>query len=418
MGNIRTLADLLAMIRRRIVLIVTVFVIGSIVSFAVAMQRQRSYESTAVLQMELPRIAGATAAESVTQSGQRMQLLEQQIRSRDSLMELADRHGIFDGVPDLPVSQRLAVMRSSVSVEAIRAPHSFNSETAVSAIVIRVVMPDPVLAAEIANELADKILDNTALRKSTVARETLDFYAREERRLSGELAALEAEITAFKNAQIAALPESLAARRMELNALELQLRDYDREIMELQQELLPLQAVTAPRVVEQRRMTLLEARMEALQTRNDAVERRIRELQESITLTPTIETRLGTYARRQQELQDQYSVINRRRAEAETTQRLDSEQQTEHFTLLEEALPPDYPMSTGRRKVMAAGGLASGLLAVALAFLLELKNPAIRSARQMESVLQIRPVIALPDLGAPRRRGLLARLFGRRSPQP
>ncbi|RRH77927.1 Wzz/FepE/Etk N-terminal domain-containing protein [Falsigemmobacter faecalis] len=418
MGNIRSLTDLLAMIRRRIVLIVTIFLIGSVISFYMAMQKSRSYESTAVLQMEMPRIAGATAAESVTHSGQRMQLLEQQIRSRDSLLALADRHGLFDAIPDLPIGQRLAIMRNSVILDSIRAPHSFNSETAVSAIVIRVVMPDPVTAADMANELASQVLESTNTRKSAVARETLDFFASEERRISGELATLEAEMTAFKNAQIAALPESLSARRQELSQLEEQIRDFDRQIMDLQQELLPLQAVVAPRVVEQRRMTLLESRMEALQSRQKSVDARISDLQESITLTPMVESRLGTYLRRQQQLQDQYSVINRRRAEAETSQRLDSEQQTEHFTLLEAALPPDYAMSSGRRKVMAAGGLASGLLAVGLAFLLELKNPAIRTARQMESVLKIRPVIALPELGPARRRGLLSRLFGRRVPQP
>ncbi|MFC0279303.1 hypothetical protein ACFOHK_14220 [Falsigemmobacter intermedius] len=418
MGNIRSLTDLVDLIRRHLVLILFVFLIGSILSFVVAMQRQRSFESTAILQMELPRIAGATAAESVTQSGQRMQLLEQQIRSRDSLLGLAERYGIFDTAPELPIGQRLSIMRNSVNLESIRTPHGVNAETAVSAIVIRVVMPDPDMAADMANELAQKILDSTAARKSTVARETLDFYASEERRLSGELAALEAEITAFKNSQIAALPESLAARRQELSLLEVQIREYDRQIMDLQQELMPLQAVAAPRVVEQRRMSLLEARMEALQSRHKGVEERIAELQDSISLTPMVETRLGTYLRRQQQLQDQYSVINRRRAEAETTQRLDSEQQTEHFTLLEAALPADHSLSTGRRKIMAAGGLASGLLAVALAFLLELKNPAIHTARQMESVLQIRPVIALPDLGPTRRRGLFSRLFRRRDPQP
>lgn len=408
MGNIRTIADLIGLIRRRFWLISSVFIIGIVVTLIVSGNKPRAWESVAVLQMELPRVAAnAAPGESLSHSSQRMQLLEQQLGSRDSLFGLAERHHILVGMPPLPPAQLLGLLREAVRVEIVRSPQqNFGAESAISAMRIRVTLQDPQMAANVANDVAQQILSGTANRQSAEVRDTLEFYASEEARLSTEITAVEAEITTFQNNNIDALPESLTSRREQMSALLEQNRDYDRQLMEVMQELAPLQArENATRAVEQRRIANLTARRDALQVRQDMVQTHMRALQNSLDRTPMIETQLGTLTRRQAQLQEQYAVVNRRRAEAETTQRLESEQQTERFTLLETALPADYPMSSGRRKMMAMGGMASALLALGLAFLLELRHPSIRSARQMEAILGLRPVIALPDMSRKRRRG-------------
>lgn len=408
MGNIRTIADLIGLIRRRFWLIFSVLTLGILATLFVAAQQPRAWESVAVLQMELPRVAAnAAPGESLSHSSQRMQLLEQQLGSRDSLFGLAERHQILVGMPPLPPAQLLGLLRQAVRVEIVRGPQqNFGTESAISAMRIRVTLQDPVMAANVANDVAQQILSGTANRQSAVVRDTLEFYASEETRLSAEIAAVESEITTFQNDNIDALPESLTSRREQMSALMEQNRDYDRQLMEVMQELAPLQArQDATRAVEQRRIANLTTRRDALQVRQDMVKTHMRALQDTLDRTPMIETQLGTLLRRQSQLQEQYAVINRRRAEAETTQRLESEQQTERFTLLETALPADYPVSSGRRKLMAMGGMASALLALGLAFLLDLRHPAIRSARQMEGILNLRPVIALPDMGGQKRRG-------------
>lgn len=408
MGNIRSLPDLISLIRRRLPLVLLIFVLGSLATLFVASRQIRAWESTAVLQMELPGIAASTSSETLLRSGQRLQLLEQQLSSRDSLLDLAERFDVFAGAPAMSATDKLAIMRQSVRLLPVRPPQQpYGGEQAISAMLIQVTMPNPNLAADMANDLANQVLNGTALRQSQILRDTLTFFAEEEERIQSDLTSLNAELTAFKNDNLESLPEGLASRRSEAAALEEQMRLYDQQRIDLQQELAPLLATANPRAVEQRSISQLQARLDAVNSQRTTLQTQLSAIRAAIAGTPIVETRLNEYLRRQVQLNEQLAEITNRRAAAATSQRLDSDQQTERFTLLEAAIPADYPASSGRRKLMAVGGLASGAIAVAFAFLLELRHPAIRSARQMEQILQIRPVIALPDLGPQRniRRG-------------
>ena len=108
--------------------------------------------------------------------------------------------------------------------------------------------------------------------------------------------------------------------------------------------------------------------------------------------------------RRIETLQGQLDLIAGRRAEAETALRLEQDRQSEHFSLLERATIPPYPASGGGRKIAAAGAIASVLMALALAFLLDVLRPVLRCSSQMERALGIRPVVAIPQLPKPSRR--------------
>ena len=50
-----------------------------------------------------------------------------------------------------------------------------------------------------------------------------------------------------------------------------------------------------------------------------------------------------------------------------------------------------------------AGGVASVIAAVALAFLLDLLSPVLRTSRHVERELDIRPVVIIPEMKRPRR---------------
>lgn len=413
MGNIQSLADILAMIRRRMLPMLAVVLLGSLATLFVALRMPHVYETAAVLQVELPRVAAETATgDAVSRSSQRLQLLEQELTSRDSMLAMIAAHGLFVDLPLTP-TEKVVALRRSIRIETVRAGQNpFGGDQPVSAMLIVVQLATARQAADVANDLAARVLDLTAEKQSERVRETLEFYAAEEQRLGLAIAGLEAEITGFKNANVDALPEGMQGRREELGRLDATLRDLDLQVLDLRQELAGLTARGSPRTIEQRQIAVLEGQVAGLETQRQAALARRAETEAAINRAPMVETQLGTFARRLQQLQDQYSVITRRRAEAETSQRLDSERQTERFELLEAALPPDYPLASGRRKVMVFGVFGSVMLALGLALALELRNPVLRSARQMERALDLRPVIALPILPTPRsrRRGWLRRL--------
>lgn len=414
MGQIQTLADVIAMIRRRMLPILVVSLLGTLATLFMALQSPHVYEAAAVLQVELPRISTeAGSGDAVSRSAQRLQLLEQDLTSRDSMLTLIEKHRLFEDSPAMTATEKVVALRQSIRIETVRAGQNpYGGEQPVSAMLIVVRLGTPLQAADVANDLAQRVLDVTAQKQSERARETLDFYASEDERLGLAIASLEAEITAYKNANVDALPDGMQARRDEIGRLEATLRELDLQLLDLTQELGALRSRGSPRAIEQRQIAALEVQIEGLQgQRRSALERRA-EVEAAVNRAPLVETTLGTFNRRLQQLQDQYGVITRRRAEAETNLRLDSERQTERFDLLEPALPPDYPLASGRRKLMVFGMVGSVALALGLALVLELRNPVLRSARQMERMLDLRPVIALPDLPTPqnRRRAWLRRL--------
>ncbi len=114
--------------------------------------------------------------------------------------------------------------------------------------------------------------------------------------------------------------------------------------------------------------------------------------------TAEVERALSAYDRQLRQLQDQYTVVSQRMAQAETAQSLATRQQTERFSLLERAITPDYPLGSGGKKIAIAGFIGSAGLGLILAFVLDLLKPAIRNSAQMERELNLRPIVAIPTV--------------------
>ena len=60
------------------------------------------------------------------------------------------------------------------------------------------------------------------------------------------------------------------------------------------------------------------------------------------------------------------------------------------------ALPPDRPIAPSRKKILVLGAGASFGLAMGLALLLEMLNPALRSTSQFQRQLEIAPLASIP----------------------
>lgn len=153
---------------------------------------------------------------------------------------------------------------------------------------------------------------------------------------------------------------------------------------------------SADEQIMRRKVSFLETQLEVLKDQTVALERRRVALEESIAETPETETQLNALVRRKSELENQYGVIIRKRADAETGEKLEVNQQAERFEVIENALAADEPVSPNRPKILALGSGFAIVLAVGLALFLELMNPSLRSAAQMERKLDLRPVATIP----------------------
>ncbi|EYD72070.1 hypothetical protein [Limimaricola hongkongensis] len=382
MEYLATLRDLRGALRRQAWVIAFVCALGIPFVLWFALTRPPAYEATAVIQIETPLVDSGREAASAADT--QLDLIEQQVMARATVLGLAERFGLF---PDLAANERLAQTRDAIEITKLVDPAlAWRPETVPSGLSITVELGEARLAADVANAVLNEIVSVAQNRREGRAARTLEFYESEEARLGKRLAALEADFARFQEANFDALPGSLPAQRDQLSRLVAQRIDIEQQIIafETGSDRLREEEVTRRRaLLEQQRRLITDniARIEA-----------------ALAAAPETERRYNDFIRRRDQLQQALSAVTGRRAEAAMAQLLESRDETTRFEILEEAVAPDYASSSSRRKLAMAGGVGVLLAALGMALSLEAVNPQIRSAAQLERALGVRPVVVIPEL--------------------
>ncbi|MEW2912731.1 DUF874 domain-containing protein [Leisingera sp. JC11] len=411
MGPIYSLGDFLDMVRRRLFTIACVFVLGCLVSLWFAASQQHEYETAEVLQITQPQIAGELAKSTVEgSSARRMQLIEQRLMARSSLLEIIEKFGLYADQDALTDLQKVVQLRTAVQITGVAAAREgFTDDGTISVLTITARMPTAEQAQQVASEFGRRTIELSIATRIDQARETLSFFAQKEAALADQVAALEDEIAAYRNANDVTLPGTIEFRRAEIAAMNEGLLEIARERIEIRRAADQAQAkeraATARRLREE-----ADQQLATLDAQEELLTRRKAGLEASLQTTPEVERQLGAYERRLAQLQGELAQMTARRNEAEVGFRLETSHQAERLTVLEPAPLPDYPVTGARKTKALMGAAASLILALLAAFLQELRHPVLRTAAQMERETGLVPVVSIPimDTRQPRR-GLFKR---------
>lgn len=405
MGPIQSFDDLLGLLSRRRVLITSVAALGILAALAYGRAQPSLFETAAVIQVETPVIADETGVIGPSRAAQSLQLIQQRLTTRENLIAMIERHGLYADQPGLSIDQKVAALRASIRTESVASASQqvMGSGASVSALIINASALQPEQAARIANDLAQGVLDLGSAGRAARSRETTRFFLEEESQVSRQIAALEDRIADFKNRNSDSLPAANESRRDEITELDAEIRTLDQQLVGLAGETAVLENNRARRSLEERQLESARARQTVIEAQKAALQTRRAEVEAAIARTPAIERELSAFDRELQQLQSQYEVVTTRLAEARTTQRLEERDQSERFSLLERAIIPDAPSSSRATKITVLGVVASLGLAFGLAFLLDLMHPVLRTQAQMERALDLRPVVTIPELRRPRR---------------
>jgi len=303
--------------------------------------------------------------------------------------------------PRLPPQRRGQLMRESITLMPQAAVNTgFGSDGALASMIIMVRADRAEKAADMANDLARLVVQETGAGRTARARQTLTFVEEEQARLTAELEALEAEDQDYRARHADLIGFSVEIRRTELARLIDDIQDLRREISATEAELEGLEAQnTSPRRQVQLRDTLSVRRSEL-----DRLIAERAEFEPFFQQVGEVERELSMMRERQARLQDRISDVSAQVASAAAALRLEADARSATFELVEEATPPPYASSRSKRMMVAIAMVAGTLAALIGAFAYELLRPALRSKGQVERELGMRPVLVLPELVLPSER--------------
>ena len=412
MASIYSVADFIDMLRRRMWLILVVTFLGCVASVWMALQQQPVYSSTEVIQITRPKIAGELARSTADgSSARRIQLIEQRLMARGTILEIVEQLNLFADRPGLLDSEIVPMMRTSVSLMGTAAVREGSSDDgAISVLTITANMPTREQAQAVAREFSKRTIALSQSTRLDQARETLLFFDQKEKALVRDISALEEEIANFRYQNEVTLPGAIEMRGTEIAAINESLLELARQEIELRKGAEEAEA-TQREAYARRVREEFESQLETLTAQRQLLLDRRAELEASLELTPEVDRQLASYERRHQQMQSELEVITARRAEAEVGFRLETASQGERLTVIEPAPLPDYAMGGGRKALAIKGGLASFVLGVLAAFALDLRHPVLRTSGQMKRETGLSPVVTIPVL-TPRKKGLFGRLFG------
>jgi uncharacterized protein involved in exopolysaccharide biosynthesis len=401
MGKIQSIDELIGLLLRRRLLIAAVTVFGMVLSLLYVMAKPDVFESTAVIQVQSPNVA--TTDDSTTapreNSAQRLQTIQQQLTTRENMLAVIERHGLYAGLP-LTDDQKVHLLRISLRFETVAsaAASGFGQPSEVSALLISAQAATRAQAARIANDFAQGILDAGSNNQAEQFRQALSFFREEAAELKAQIDRVNSDLAAYQAENLDALPAQRDTLRTELTGIETELRSLDQSLVAARNDRAVIDRKQLLRATDRRELDRLIAQIETQSAQAEALQARRTAILVTLSKAQDFDRTIDSYQRSLTQLQSQYAEVARKMASAETDAKLQNLQQSETFAFLERAAEPDYPISGGRRKLAIVGAVASLGLGVIIAFILDHLRPVLRTRSQLERELDLRPIVAIPEI--------------------
>lgn len=399
MGPIYTWQDFIDMTYRRLAVIVFVIVAGCVASLYWAMGHVHLYTSSEVIQVEQPTINDELARSTVEgSSARRLQLIQQQLMARSSLQEIIDKYGLYSNLVALKPSEKVQLLRQSVTINGVAAAREgFADDGTISVLTITAQMEQAQLARDVANEFAERTRALMTEQRRNQTAQTLAFFQSQEEVVLQNISALEAELETFRLENDLTIEGGIEFRLSEVAQLNEAILNLDRDIISTQ--LLRAQIDRSARAsTVEREERDLDTQLQTLAQQRSLLDQRRTALQQDVQGSPETERALADFDRRMEQLQGELATIAARRNQAQVGFNLEADAQGERLTTIEEAQVPDFPITMSKKKRAIMGGGAATIMAFVIAWLLELRRPVIRSARQMKRETGVMPVVSIPEL--------------------
>lgn len=216
-------------------------------SIVIALAWPRTFRSQATILIEEPEISGDVLGSAGDyRPDQRVQVITQQVLSRQNLMKLIEKFNLYpesrdNAEPgDTTELQLLAAnMREKINVNFISAevsdPRMVRPGQTTIAFTLSFDYENPQMAQTIVNELVSLYLAENERTRHVKATETTDFLAKEAEKLANQITEQENKLADFKLKNAGSLPEEVSVNQQAMYRIEVQLLDLRQQIQSQQE---------------------------------------------------------------------------------------------------------------------------------------------------------------------------------------
>src|SRR5262245_22059969 len=194
------------------------------------------YESKATLlieHMDMPvELAGGAGSQEYVE--QRLQRTKQRVLTDESVKALIEKHKVYDISEDTDLEYLLAEFKENAlvtpQVTGVIDPRTMRSAELTYAFDVSFLHSDPVVATNVANDLADLFVSSSAQQAKEDALRAIEFAKAESERLAGELRQREAKLTEFRQSNPGGLPEDRVRNQESAMSLDREIASIDTDL--------------------------------------------------------------------------------------------------------------------------------------------------------------------------------------------
>jgi uncharacterized protein involved in exopolysaccharide biosynthesis len=223
----------LAIFLRHLPYILIIVLLGTAIGGTIAVLSPPVYRAEARLVVEPEQIPDELAASTVqVDASEQLEIIRQQILSRDILIEMANRLGIYEAEQSeaarrMTADEIVGDLRERIQIVTVGAAQGGGAPATI--VNVSFEAPTSQLASVVANEVVTLILQRNVSMRTRTAGQTLDFFSQEVERLDRELVLRGDAIQTFQEANRDALPDSLEFRRNQLVSEQERLLELQRD---------------------------------------------------------------------------------------------------------------------------------------------------------------------------------------------
>ena len=379
-GQNLSFSHYLDLLKRRIFYFLLPFGLVSIAGLYLAAIQKPDYLSEGKILVETQRIAPDLVRPVVTATAsERIQLIQQRILTRETLLSIASKFGLFpdrSGIFDV-----LDLMRESTQIKAVDVEGQPRPGATTIAFTVGFQYEKPELAMRVANEFVTLIVDEDARSRTSRATDAVKI-------LTGEARDIE---------------EKLDSTQMQLLEVARRPHDVVPEIPDQQKsQLIALAALRAELIQKTSVYSDAHPAVAALKKRIAAMEKSLTQSTQLPEKAPSTQADdLDALKRQREALEKRLADANSKLSVARLSEKLDRDQQSERLQVIESPSLPQKPLKSNRLKIVGIAIALAAFLGIGTVILTELLNGSIRSRHQLSGVVDSHLLVSIPYLTVP-----------------